>query len=343
MRRLLLTITGTLLLAAAAAQSYTIGISNGFVGSEWRTLMVQDLERTAAAIKSEQGIDVTLVFENADVDVQGQIQQIQNLLNKGVDAIIVNPNDQQALNLALEEAVDEGVVVIAIDQEVSAQGAYNVVIDQREWGATNARWLAEALGGKGNIVIIEGFVGHPANEDRMAGVMDVLSGYPDIKIVGRESGGWDQATGQRVASDMLASLPGIDGILTQDGMAQGILTAVRAANPTPFPIMTGEAYAGYLRLWDETSKEHPGFSSVAVVNPPGIASSGLRVALELLQGRKVDESQLGGTFGNTLYVPIPFVITQDGLAAALAEYADKPDSYAMDGIITQEDAAAFMQ
>src|SRR5690606_13713203 len=98
-----------------------------------------------------------------------------------------------------------GVVVIAIDQEVSAEGVYNVVIDQKEWGAANARWLAETLGGKGNIVIIEGFVGHPANEDRMAGVMDVLAGYPDIKVVGRESGSWDQATGQRVASDMLAS------------------------------------------------------------------------------------------------------------------------------------------
>ncbi len=342
MKRRLAALVAVALIGAAAAQSYTIGISNGFVASEWRTLMVQDLESTAAAIKAELGIEVTLVFENADVDVQGQIQQIQNLLNKGVDAIIINPNDQQALNLALEEAVNEGVVVIAIDQEVSAEGVYNVVIDQKEWGATNARWLAETLGGKGNIVIIEGFVGHPANEDRMAGVMDVLAGYPDIKVVGRESGLWDQATGQRVASDMLASLPGINGILTQDGMAQGILTAVRAANPSPFPVMTGEAYAGYLRLWDETSKEHPGFSSVAVVNPPGIASSGMRVALELLQGRTVDESQLSGTFGNTLYVPIPFVITQDDLAAALVEYAAKPDSYAMDGIITQEDAAAFM-
>ncbi len=342
MKRIIAALVALALIGAAAAQSYTIGVSNGFVASEWRTLMVQDLESTAAAMKAELGIEVTLVFENADVDVQGQIQQIQNLLNKGVDAIIINPNDQQALNLALEEAVSEGVVVIAIDQEVSAEGVYNVVIDQKEWGAANARWLAETLGGKGNIVIIEGFVGHPANEDRMAGVMDVLAGYPDIKVVGRESGSWDQATGQRVASDMLASLPGINGILTQDGMAQGILTAVRAANPTPFPVMTGEAYAGYLRLWDETSKEHPGFSSVAVVNPPGIASSGMRVALELLQGRTVDESQLSGTFGNTLYVPIPFVIAQDDLAAALVEYADKPDSYAMDGIITQEDAAAFM-
>lgn len=331
------------LFGLVSAQTYTIGVSNGFVASEWRTLMVQDLEETAQALEEELGITVDLVFENADVDVQGQIQQIQNLLNRGVDAIIINPNDQQALNLALEEAVDEGVVVISTDQEIGAEGVINVVIDQKEWGRQNARWLAEELGGEGNVVIIEGFVGHPANEDRMEGVEEVFAEYPGINVVARESGQWDQATGQRVASDMLASIPNIDGILTQDGMAQGILTALNAANPDPFPIMTGEAYAGYLRLWDETAQNHPGFTSVAVVNPPGIASSALRVAIEILQGGQVDESQLEGPFGNSLYIDIPFVITQDDLQARLEEYQDRPDSYAMDGIITQEQAASFMQ
>ena len=331
------------LFGMAWAQTYTIGVSNGFVASEWRTLMVQDLEATAQAIEDELGITIDLVFENADVDVQGQIQQIQNLLNRGVDAIIINPNDQNALNLALEEAVDEGVVVISTDQEIGAEGVYNVVIDQKEWGRQNAQWLAVALGGEGNVVIIEGFVGHPANEDRMAGVEEVFAQYPDINVVARESGQWDQATGQRVASDMLASIPNIDGILTQDGMAQGILTALNAANPDPFPIMTGEAYAGYLRLWQETAAEHPGFQSVAVVNPPGIASSALRVAVEILQGGELDEAQLEGQFGNSIYIDIPFVITSDDLEARLEEYQDRPDSYAMDGIITQEQAASYMK
>lgn len=331
------------LFGMAWAQTYTIGVSNGFVASEWRTLMVQDLEATAQAIEDELGITIDLVFENADVDVQGQIQQIQNLLNRGVDAIIINPNDQVALNLALEEAVEEGVVVIATDQEIGAEGVFNVVIDQKEWGRQNARWLAEALGGEGNVVIIEGFVGHPANEDRMAGVEEVFAEFPGINVVARETGLWDQATGQRVASDMLASIPNIDGILTQDGMAQGILTALNAANPNPFPIMTGEAYAGYLRLWQETAEAHPGFQSVAVVNPPGIASSALRVAIEILQGGEIDEANLTGPFGNSIYIDIPFVITSADLADRLVEYQDRPDSYAMDGIISQDEAASYMK
>lgn len=341
--RTFVAVLALMLLTLGSAQSYTIGVSNGFIASEWRTQMIQDLERTAAEIEESQGIEIDLIIESAGVDVQGQIQQIQNLLNRGVDAIIINPNDQNALNIALEDAVSEGAVVISIDQAIGAEGVYNVVIDQQEWGAINARWLVEQLGGEGNIVIIEGAVGHPANEARMAGVEQVLAENPGIEVVGRESGGWDQATAQRVASDMLASIPDIDGVLTQDGMAQGVVNALSAANPDPFPITTGEAYAGYLRLWNQTQQQHPGFTSIGVVNPPGIAASGLRVAIEILQGAEVDASQLSGQFGQSLVVPIPFVIDESNFEQYLEEYSDAPDSYAMDGIISQEEAAAFME
>ncbi|MBC7871791.1 MAG: substrate-binding domain-containing protein, partial [Chitinophagaceae bacterium] len=207
--------------AAPARQenSFVIGVSNSFVGSEWRTQMIQNMEDAVADLEADYGISIELVIESADTDAQGQIQQIQNLVNRGVDAIIINPGDQAALNLALEEATAEGIVVIAVDQEIAAQGVYNVAIDQKEWAKTSIRWLAEQLGGEGDIVLIEGFVGHPANEARMAGVEEVLAEFPGITVVGRETGSWDQATGQQVMSDFLASIPNIDGVWTQDGMA----------------------------------------------------------------------------------------------------------------------------
>ncbi len=324
-----------------AAAKYTIGISNGFVGSEWRTQMLQNLDDAAKAYK-DQGIDVTLVVESKDVDVQGQIQQIQNLINRKVNAIIVNPNDIKALNPILEDAVDQGIVVISIDQEISAKGVYNVVIDQTEWARISARWLAEALGGKGDVVLIEGFVGHPANEARMAGVKEVFDKYPGIKIVGRDSGKWDQATGQKVMSDFLASIPNIDGVWTQDGMATGVLTAINTANPKKFPITTGEARASYLTLWKQVLDKHPDFKSIGVVNPPGIATSGLRVAIELLGGAKVNPAALSGASKNTLYVPIPYVVDPKNFADYLAKYGSQPASYTLDGIITQDDAKALI-
>jgi ribose transport system substrate-binding protein len=334
-------VSALLLLGLAFAQDFTIGVSNGFISSEWRTQMLQNMEDVAASY-GEQGINIELVVESANVDVQGQIQQIQNLVNRGVDAIIINPNDQAALNLALEDAVAQGIVVVAVDQEISAQGVYNVAINQKEWAAESARWLAETLGGEGNIILIEGFVGHPANEARMEGVEEVLAEYPNIQVVGRESGSWDQATAQQVVSDLFASIPDIDAVWTQDGMAQGVWTAVRTANPDPFPIGTGEGHAGFLKLWQDISAEHPDFQSYAVCNPPGQGADGLRIAVELLQGKQIDESQLAGPFGNTLYIPIPCRVDAENFAEMLEMYQDRPDTYVLDGIITQEEAAAFM-
>lgn len=327
----------------AGDEPFTIGVSNGFVGSEWRTQMIQNMEEVNQEFM-DQGLTTELVIESADVDVQGQIQQIQNLINRGVDAIIINPNDQSALNPIIEEAVDQGIIVIAVDQEISAPGALNVVIDQTEWARISARWLAEELGGEGDVVLIEGFVGHPANEARMAGVEEVFADYPGINVVGRDTGSWDQATGQQVMSDFLASLPNIDGVWTQDGMAQGALQAVITANPAEWPVMVGEARAGYLQLWKEVQDTiDPNFNTIGVVNPPGVGASGLRVAMELLQGKQVDESQLSGPFGNTLYVPIPGTVTAENFQEEYQMIADQPASYTLDGFITQEEAAGFMQ
>jgi ribose transport system substrate-binding protein len=334
-------ISALLLLGLAFAQDFTIGVSNGFISSEWRTQMLKNMEDVAASY-GEQGINIELVVESANVDVQGQIQQIQNLVNRGVDAIIINPNDQAALNLALEDAVAQGIVVVAVDQEISAEGVYNVAINQKEWAMESAKWLAETLGGEGKIILIEGFVGHPANEARMSGVEEVLAQYPNIEVVGRESGSWDQATAQQVVSDLFASIPDIDAVWTQDGMAQGVWTAIRTANPEKFPIGTGEGHAGYLKLWQEISAEHPDFQSFAVCNPPGQGADGLRVAVELLMDKKVDESKLAGPFGNTLYMPIPCRVNAENFAEMYEMYKDQPNTYVLDGIITQEEAAGFM-
>jgi ribose transport system substrate-binding protein len=345
---------------SAQDTTYTIGISNSFVGSEWRTQMIQNIEDVAAELSEDAdlGIEIELVFESEDTDAAGQEQQILNLMNQGVDAIIVNPGDAEALRLTLEDAVAEGIVVISVDQEIDAEGLYNVVIDQTEWARISARWLAESLGGEGDIVLIEGFVGHPANTARMTGVEEVLAEYPNINVVGRESGMWDQATGQQVMSDFLASLPNIDGVWTQDGMATGVLTALVNSGMDEIPLSSGEARASYLKLWNDAAGMFDGFTSIGVVNPPGIGASGLRVAVELLMGNMVDEEQLAGPYGNTLYVPIPDVVlseewtymTMDGEAMVLPAnfdelfelYGEEADSYTLDGIIDQETAHGFM-
>ena len=319
----------------APAKKFVIGVSNSFVGSEWRAQMIKGIED----VSKELGFD--LVIESADTDVQGQIQQINNLVNRGVDAIIINPGDQKGLNAALEDAVAQGIVVIAVDQQISAKGVYNVCIDQKEWAMISAEWVAEKMGGKGNITLIEGFVGHPANEARMAGVQEVLDANPGLNVVGRDTGSWDPATAQRVAANFLASLPNIDGMWTQDGMANGQFLAVQAANPAEWPVLVGEARAQYLRLWAERLEEDPNFQSIGVVNPPGVGSDGMMFAYQILEGKQIDESKLSGPAGNSFYVPIPEVITNENLEDYLPQIEGQPDGYVLDNILTMEQILSF--
>ena len=322
-------------------EKITIGVSNPFISSEYRTQMIQELIDTNKEYM-DKGITNELVIESADVDVPGQIQQLQNLMNRNVDAILVNPGDVNALNATLQEAVNKGITVISVDQELSTPGVYNVGIDQKEWAKTSAKWLAEKLGGKGNIVLIEGFPGHPANVARMEGVDEVLKEYPDIKVLGKDTGRWDEATGQQVMSNFLASFPNLDGYWTQDGMAIGAFQAALAANPSKFPVAVLEGRCQALQLWDQRLKEDPNFESIAVANPPGVSPTGLRIAVNILQGKSVDKTKLGGTNDLSFVIPVPVTVTKDNFKEVYESTCkDKPATYLLDGIMTDEEVQQY--
>jgi ribose transport system substrate-binding protein len=326
---------------APEGKKFTIGISNPFISSEYRTQMIQSLIEVNKEYM-ERGITNELVIESADTDVAGQIQQLQNLINKGVDAILVNPSDVNGLNDTLQEAINKGIIVISVDQELNTPGVYNVGIDQKEWAKISARWLAEKLGGQGNIVLIEGFPGHPANVARMDGVEEVLKEYPGIKVLGRETGKWDEATGQQVMSNFLASFPNLDGYWTQDGMAIGAMQAVMAANPPKWPILVGEGRCQFLQLWDQRLKEDPNFETIAVANPPGVSPTGLRIAVNMLMGKQVDKSKLGGANGLSFVIPVPVIVTKDNFQEVFTTMCkDKPATYLLDGIMTDEEVQQF--
>src|SRR5512135_3767545 len=324
-----------------AAKKFTIGISNSFISSEYRTQMIDELKAVNAEYMAK-GLTNDLVIESKDTDVAGQIQQLQNLMAKGVDAILVNPGDVNGLNATLEEAVAKGIIVISVDQALNAKGVYDVGIDQKEWAKTSAKWLAQKLGGKGNIVEIEGFPGHPANNARMDGVAEVLKNYPDIKVVGKDTGKWDEATGQQVMSNFLASFPNLNGYWTQDGMAIGAFQALLAANPAKWPVVVGEGRCQFLQLWDQRLKADPKFETIAVANPPGVSPTGLRIAVNMLQGKKVDTSKLGGDNKMQFVIPVPVVVTKANFAQVFKDQCTgKPATYLLDGIMSDAEVQQF--
>jgi ribose transport system substrate-binding protein len=316
----------------AAGGPFTIGVSNGFTGSEWRTQMISNIEEAFAEYE-EQGLVDELIIESDDVDEAGQIEQIRNLVNAGVDAIIVNPNSPDALNAAFDEAAAEGVMIYAVDQAVTSESVTNVVIDQGEWAKISAEWLADEVGEGGRIVGVNGIAGHPANEARWNGAQEVFE-EAGVEVVAQGNANWSQAEGQTVTQELLNQHgDDIDGIWAQDGVAEGVLRALIDEDQLDLAT-TGEARVGYMRLWEET-----GIDTIGVVNPPGVAVTALRVALEELQGGQIDESQL--TDGNTLLLPLPDRVTNAELEDWLAEVEDEQDGYSVDVILSEDEVRGY--
>lgn len=320
---------------AAADGPFTIGISNGFIASEYRTQMIDAIEATFEEYK-EQGIVDELVMENADVDVNGQIQQIRNLINQGVDAIIVDPNSATALSAVFKEATDQGIRVLAIDQAVDSTEVLNIGISQEEIGKTSAEWFAEQVGEGATIVTVEGAAGNPATDARWAGAEPIFEEY-GINVVAHGDGGWDQATGQTVATDLIATYPDIDGIWTYDGMAQGVLRAVQAAGKTSDLVIGGEARVGFMRMWSEAIDD--GFSSIGVINPPGTGATALHFAVNLLQGKELAAAKV--TDGHNVILPLDPPITNDNFAEEWAKVSEQADTYVVDSTLSAEQVAEY--
>ena len=177
----------------------------------------------------------------------------------------------------------------------------------------------------------------------MDGVAEVLKDYPDIKVLAKDTGKWDEATGQQVMSNFLASFPTMTGYWTQDGMAIGALQAVMAANPAVWPQGVGEGRCQYLKLWQEALTMNPKFDSIAVANHPGVSPTGLRIAVNMLQGKQVDKAKLGGVNGLSFVIPLAAIIKSDNLADGLKMCEGKPDAYLLDNIMTDAEVQQYFK
>lgn len=327
---LFLVVSGT-----ALSKDFTIGLSNGWVGSEWRTQMIDEAKEAAEKWKAK-GVDVEVIVQSANVDVQGQIAHVRNFINQGVDAIIINPNSPTAFDPVFRQAKKKGILVVSTDAEVSSQDAIYVGIDQKGWAMQSAQWLAETLDGKGNVVAINGVAGHPANQMRMEGYQQVFANHPEIKILNEVNANWDQAQGQQAMQNLLATYPDIDGVWVQDGMAAGAWRAIMAGNRSDIAA-TGEIRKDFLEIWKAKN-----LNSGASVNPPGCMASALNVTVHLLLGREFKKPLSEGKYGNALYIPIPF-IDRDNFDEAYSQIQGKPGHYSVSASVGIDESANYFK
>jgi len=261
--------------AVAADAKYVIGASNTLIGNGFREEMVCSIKAQAAA----SGIVSKVVLANRNGGPPEQISDIRNLISAGVNAIIFNPSDRAALDPVIKQAEAKGIVMVAVDQAVSAPGAYIVENDQVAYGRIGATWLFEQLKGKGAVVEMRGIDGVPADADRHQGFEEALKKFPGITVAAMTFTGWAPDKGAQQIKDLLASGKQIDGIWTS-GIDSIIADAYKTAGKKYVPTVgtDNNGFVGQL-----ISLKGDGFTGAVVTNPPVVGGAGVTIALDVLQ------------------------------------------------------------
>jgi len=267
--------------APAKTSGFVIGVSNTLVGNGWREQMICAIKAEAKA----SGVVDKVVVVNRNGGPTEQIADLENLISQGVNAIILNPTDRTGLNAVLESAIAQKIVVVAVDQAVTAKGAYVVTNDQTAYARLGAEWLFEKLGGKGNVAELRGIDGVPADTDRHNGFQEALKKYPDIKVVASPFTGWDPSTAAQQALDLITTKQ-IDGIWTS-GTDYPVIEQFKAANKPPVPLV-GADNNGFVKMLLE-DKDVVG---AAVTNPPAIGAVGVSIAVDALTGKNPQQQTL---------------------------------------------------
>lgn len=279
-RQHLLTAVASLALAAfaangaSAAGKYIVGVSNTLIGNGWREEMICSIKAEAEA----SGLVSKVIVANRNGGPSEQIADIRNLISAGANAIIINPSDREALNPVIKQAADKGIVVVAVDQAVSAPEAYVLTNDQVDYAKLGAKWLFEKLGGKGNVIEMRGIDGVPADADRHNGFDEVLKGYPNIHVTSVFTG-WALNKTAQETKDLLASGKEIDGIWTS-GIDSTVVDAYQTAGK-PFVPVVGADNNGF--IGQLINLKDKGLTGAAVSNPPAVGGAGLGLALDVLQ------------------------------------------------------------
>ncbi|WP_030924620.1 substrate-binding domain-containing protein [Streptomyces sp. NRRL B-24720] len=180
----------------------------------------------AQAEAKDAGIDLTVT--DAQNDASQQANQLQNFTGAGMQSIIVNPVDSDAVGPAVRAANKADIPVVAADRGVNkAETATLVASDNVAGGRLAAKALADKLGGKGDIVVLQGTAGTSASRERGKGFTEGLKAYPGIKVVASQPADFDRTKGLDVMTNLLQSHPRITGVFAEnDEMALGAVKAL---------------------------------------------------------------------------------------------------------------------
>jgi len=292
--------------AVADTSGKKIAFSNNYAGNSWRQAMLNSYGIVTKQAVADKVVAAADVFTTADKEVPTQAAQIQNLILQGYDAIVINASSPDALNGAIKQACDAGIVVVSFDGIVTEPCAWRVVVDFKDMGKQEVEQMAKFQPKGGNLLEIRGLAGTSIDEAIHNGIVEGVAAHPEFKIVASVTGDWDQTTAQKAVATVIPSLPDIVGVVDQGGDGYGAAQALAAAGkPRPTIIMGNRQ--DELQWWKE-QKDKDGYTTWSASIAPGVSTLAFWVAQQILDGHK--------DVPHDLLVPY-LAFTQDDFEAAL--------------------------
>lgn len=261
------------------APPWTIGFCNASISNSWRVLMEREVYYEA---KRYPDLIKQLYVTDANDDPNKQISDMEDLVAKGCDLIILSAATMAALAPITDRVMKEGIPVILVDRIVATDNYVSYITASN---AVQARvymqWLCEYLKGQGNIVMLSGIAGAGPAEERLVPVrQEVLPRFPGIKVLAHEYTDWSPATGKKVQAALIQKYgKEIQGVWCDSGLqAAGSVEAFVEAG-LPVPPHTGEDHNGFMKL----VKKH-NVPACICAYPVHQGAEAVRVAINVLQG-----------------------------------------------------------
>lgn len=207
------------------AKKLTVGVTMLSMQNEFIVKVSDEIDKKA------QELGVELITVDAERSALKQIEQVESFIAQKVDVIIMNPCEVEASSPAVTKALAAKIPIINVNSATSAKPTAFVGSDDVESGRIAMKFIAEKLGGKGNVFMMHGFMGQAAQIQREQGAREILKQYPNLKLVAHQTGEWDRAKSMSLMENWIQSYgKDINAVFAQnDEMGMGAVNALTAA------------------------------------------------------------------------------------------------------------------
>jgi len=274
---------------------FRIALANGYIANTWRIQMIKTAKAYAAQPDVKAKLKEFKVVSTGE-DVAAQISAINNFIDSGYDAIVVNAQNPKAFGPVIKRAKDAGVVLVAFDNILDTQDAINVNVDQKGLGVLWGKWLIDHIPNGGKVLEVRGVAGTSVDTDRHNGIHETLDAsgkkWDVIEVVGK----WDDPTAQKATADAIAVQKKFDGITSQGGDT-GVVQAMIDAKHPWVPI-GAETENGFRTFCGKYSAE--GLKCSSAGTGPAQVAVAIKTAIDALEGKVVPQS-----------VKLPLAIVED--------------------------------